>query len=60
MVGFLEKPIKIESDVLFSVVNCKMRKDASKQRYRGLKIENVELNEGFSVLGSKIRNDVSL
>ena len=60
MVGFLEKNIKLESGVLFSVVVSKMRKDASKLRNRGLKIENVELDEGFSVLVSKIRKDVSL
>ena len=60
MVGFLEKTIKLESDVFFSVVNSKMRKDASKLRNRGLKIENVELDKGFSVVVSKIRKDVSL
>ena len=60
MVGFLEKSIKLESEVLFSVVNSKMRKDASNLRNRGLKIENVELNKGFSVVVSKIRKDVSL
>ena len=60
MVGLLEKTIKLDSDVLFPVVNSKMRKDASKLRNRGLKIENVELDEGFSVLVSKIRKDVSL
>ena len=58
MVGFLEKTIKLESDVFLSVVNSKMRKDASKLRNRGFKIENVELDEGFSVLVSKIRKDV--
>ena len=60
MVGFLEKTIKLESDVLFSVVNSKMRKDASKLRNRGLKIENVELDKGFTMMVSKIRKDVSL
>ena len=59
MVGFLEKTIKLESDVLFSVVNSKMRKDASKLRNRGLKIENVELDKGFPVVVSKIRKDAS-
>ena len=60
MVGFLEKPIKLESDVFFSVVVSKMRKDASKLRNRGLKIENVELDKGFPLVVSKIRKHVSL
>ena len=54
MVGFLEKTIKLESDVIFPVVYSKIRKDGSNLRNHGLKIENVELDEGFSVLVSKI------
>ena len=42
--------------MFFSVVNSKMRKDASTLRNRGLKIENVELDKGFLVV-SKIRKD---
>ena len=60
MLGFLEKSIKLESNVLFSVVDFKMRKDGSKLRNRGLKIENVELVKGFPMVVSKIRKDVSL
>ena len=59
MLGFLEKNIKVESNVLFSVVDSKMRKDASTLINRGLKIENVELDVGFSVVLSKMRNDAS-
>ena len=59
MVGFLEKTIKVESNVFYSVVYFKMRKDASKLRNRGLKIENVELDKGFSMVLSKMRKDAS-
>ena len=59
MLGFLEKPIKLESNVLFAVSNPKMRKDAPKLRNRGLKIENVELDKGFSMVLSKMRKDAS-
>ena len=53
MLGFLEKSIKLESNVLFSVVDFKMRKDGSKLRNRGLKIDFVEHDVGFSVVLSK-------
>ena len=60
MLGFLEKSIKLESNVLFSVVDFRMRKDASKLNNRGLKIDFVELDKGFSEVVSKIRKDASL
>ena len=59
MLGFLEKSIKLESNVLFSVVDFKMRKDGSKLRNRGLKIDFVEHDVGFSVVLSKMRKDAS-
>ena len=60
MVGFLEKTIKLESNVNFPVVVSKMRKDGSKLRNRGLKIDFVELDVGFSVVVSKVRKDAPL
>ena len=60
MVGFLEKTIKLESSVNFPLVDSKMRKDDSKLRNRGLKIDFVELDVGFPVVVSKMRKDVSL
>ena len=60
MLGFLEKSIKLESNVLVPVIDSKMRKDASTLINRGLKIENVELVKGFPMVVSKIRKDVSL
>ena len=50
MVGFLEKTIKLESNVNFPVVVFKIWKDASKLINRGLKIDFVELDVGFLVV----------
>ena len=41
----------------FQWLTFKMRKDASKLRNRGLKIDFVELDVGFSVVLSKMRKD---
>ena len=46
--------------VVFLVEHSKMRKDDSKLRNRGFKIDFVELDVGFSVVVSKMRKDVSL
>ena len=54
-----KKTIKLESNVLFSVIDFKMRKDGSKLRNRSLKIDFVEHDDGFSVVLSKMRKDTS-
>ena len=60
MVGFLEKNIKLESNVDFSVLVFKMRKDGSKLRNRDLNIDFVELDVGFHMRLSKMRKDTSV
>ena len=55
MVDFLEKNIKVESNVLSSLIDFKIRKDGSKLRNRDLKIDFVELDVGFLVVLSNVQ-----